>query len=352
MDENKIVSVDALEDNRSQDQKDKDYSTEEVAGDGADTVFKHKRIDRVETFEFNQWYTGSCVPHGFLTQLEYEGISKAREVSRLRAYRKRSNYPQAGSIAVDMYKQIKSGQSVDFLTPEGFNDKDANAMFYVRGDNLIAQDFKYFQYINKATGDLLLNNVPHDVANGKAIAIFIYATIEEYSKEFVEVIDNDLKKHNATVRHCVCIVPNGDFTQDGKRWLTVQDSAKFGGLGVRHLEYDEFFLGRTYFASKVYVGDKLPKPDAVYESEATVTCRFGQKNSAVLSLQKFLVQAGKLKKEYQTGYYGALTAKAVLWWQLEYWELFSETNDTEIPDLLNYDGKYWGKASVSIIKNL
>jgi hypothetical protein len=68
----------------------------------------------------------------------------------------------------------------------------------------------------------------------------------------------------------------------------------------------------------------------------------------VLALQKYLIKEGKLKPEYQTGYYGAITAKAVLWWQLEHWDRYDQQK-ANIPILLEYAGKYWGQGSIDIV---
>lgn len=343
--EEKIVSRDALIDTRPPELQAKDYSTEEVASASAVVPFQHKKIKKFSATEFNQWYVGSCVPHGFLTALEYEGIATP-DISRLRAYRKRSNYPQAGSIGADMFNQIRAGQSNDFATPERFNEAMATAMPYVAGVKLI-KGFTFYQYIDKATGRLLLENVPSDVAQGKAVPIFIYASEREWSAEYVEVKDN-ISLGNAEVRHCVCIVPNGDFTENGKRWLTVQDSAKFGNRGMRHVEYDKFFLTRTYFASKVYAdGTVPPVVPPVQLGKPLTPCAIGDRGNQVLSLQKFLIEDGKLKSEYATGYYGALTAKAVLWWQLEHWDRY----EVNVPQLLDWKGEYWGSGSIEIIKD-
>ena len=347
--EQKIVSNAALVDDRPQSLKDKDYSTEELASAGAPAVpFQNPKPLKPTATEYDQWYVGSCVPHGFWTQLEYEGLLPTGfKPSQLRSYRKRINYAGAGSIGTDMYDQIRGGQSGDFPTPAGFTESQATAMPYIPGDKII-KDFKYFQYIDKKTGAWLRENVPADVAIGKAVAIFIYATEEEWSKEYVEIKTPNLKIENASVRHCICIVPKGDFTENGKRWLAVQDSAKFGGRGFRYIEYDNFFMQRSYFMAKVYATGDLPQPEPVPVIGKPVdACEFGDKNDAVRALQKFLIDEGKLDAKYLTGYYGSLTAKAVLWWQLEHWEKFS----VNVPQLLDWAGKYWGSQSIAIIKS-
>jgi hypothetical protein len=343
MDE-KIISRDALPDNRPIAQQEKDYSTQEIVTASVPT-FVHDKIEKFTATEFNQWYVGSCVPHAFLTQLEYEGIATP-DISRLRAYRKRINYPGAGCIGVDMYNQIKSGQSNDFNTPEKFTEKMATAMTYIAGIKLI-KDFKFFLYQDKKTYEWLVDAIPADIAAGKAVTVFIYATEEEWEKEYVQVIDEDLQlTADAEVRHCVCLVPYGDFMKDGKRWLTVQDSAKFGKRGMRHVEFDRFLKSRLYFAAKVYATGNIPVPPVAVAGKPTTPCEQGDQNDAVLALQNFLIKEGKLEAQYATGYYGALTSKAVLWWQLAHWEKFTST----IPHLLELGGKNWGPQSINIIR--
>lgn len=344
MQDDKIRSVDALPDNRPIAEKNKDYSTQEIASATAIVPFQNKKLTKVTATEFNQWYVGSCVPHGFLTMLEYEGISTP-DISRLRAYRKRSNYPQAGSNGVDMFLKIQAGQSSDFPTPEKFREADATKMPYVEGWKNM-KEFSFFQYIDKSTGRYLPQNVPADIANGKAVAIFFWATEDEWEKEYVEATDNSVTLSNAEVRHCVCVVPYGDFTENGKRWLTIQDSAKFGKRGIRYVEFDTFFMNRTYFLATAYPKGAIPTPPVPPSlPKPTIACALGDKNGAVLNLQNFLIDEGKLSSEYATGYYGALTAKAVLWWQLEHWNQFTNT----VPELLKFAGNYWGQQSIDII---
>jgi hypothetical protein len=344
----KITSQDALPDSRPQSQREKDYSTQEIASAGEKVeVFKNKQIKKFTIAEFNQWYVGSCVPHGFITQLVYEGVITEEQAKGmfLRAYRKRINYPGAGSNGVDMYNQIKSGQSTDFPTPEKFREAMATAMPYILGTKLI-KDFTYFLYQDKKTYQWLADDIPADIAQGKAVSIFFFATDEEWSKEYVEVIDPDYKlTAESEIRHCVCLVPKGDFTKNGKRWLTVQDSAKFGKRGLRYVEFDSFLKSRLYFAAKVYANGTVPVPPVVITTRPTVPCKQGDRGSAVLELQAFLVKHGKLEAQYQTGYYGALTSKAVLWWQLEHWEKFT----SNIPQLLELGGQNWGPQSILTI---
>lgn len=338
----RIKSQSALPDTRPAKERSKDYIAEEITTQAV-VPFQNKQITELTATIYNQWYVGSCVPHGFYTQLEYEGIAP-KGMSQLRAYRKRTNYPQAGCIATDMYDQIRKGQSDDFATPLYFTEEDANDMPRVEGIELIP-DFKYFQYIS-STGGIQTDKAIADVAQGKAVAIYIYATTSEWSREYVTVRTPDLNISNASVRHCVCLVPKGDFTdRNGNRWLAVHDSAKFNN---RHLRYisEDFLYKRVYMAAKVYKEDDIPTPPPVDVGLPFIPCQKGDKGDKVLALQKFLIKKGTLKPEYATGYYGSLTSKAVLWWQLKNHQKFT----SNIPQLLEWRGDYWGKQSIDLIK--
>lgn len=355
----KIISQDALIDTRPDALKQHDYSRDELLTAGAEAVtpFQNDRPKKITIQEFNQWYVGSCVPHGFWTQLIYKGlVPKGKMPAFLRSYRKRSNYPGGGSIGSDMYDKIRDGQSFDFPTPEKFREAAANAMPYIKGDKVIG-DFRYYQYIDKATGKLTPEKIPADVALGEPVAIFIWATDAEWSQEYVEIkTANYPLDGNSEVRHCVCLIPKGDFTYKKKQWLAVQDSAKFGGRGLRYISYD-FLLKRSYFAARVEATGAAPDPVIppvvvppvvipAPTGKPLVAVELGDKGEDVRRLQKFLIDDGKLEAQYLTGTYGALTAKAVLWWQLEHWQKFT----AGVPQLLEWAGAYWGNQSIQIIK--
>ena len=343
-----IISNAALPDERAAVLRDRDYSAAELATAVAIEPFKHPKPTKLGATLFNQWYVGSCVPHGIWTMLEYEGIVPAGfNQSQLRSYRKRLNYPNPGAAGVDMLDKIRAGQSNDFATPVGFTEAQATAMPRVEGTKQIS-DFKYYQYIDKKTGELTLELVPADVAAGKAVAIFIYATEDEWAQEYVDIKSPNLDPGSAYVRHCVSIMPAGDFEENGVQRFAVHDSAQFGG---RHLRYisKEFFLKRCYFAVKAYKTAEIPQPTPAPApiGKPIDPCELGDRGDHVRALQQFLADQKKLDAQYVTGYYGAITAKAVQWWQLKHWERFIGG----VPVLLNFAGKYWGQQSIAIINS-
>lgn len=334
----------ALEDTRPQKERDKDYDDKELASAPGVVPFKHKKINRLLKSVYSQEYTSSCVPHAFLTQLEYEGIvlPKPDGLSQLLTYRKRQNYPHPGSNAVDIYERIKEGQTKNVMAPvrPKHTEKDANGLPYLKGEQLIPS-FLYFTITD-------YKKIPGYVSSGKAITIFIYASEEEWRKEYV-TIDGAVNFHTAPVRHAVCLVPDGDFQENGHNWLTVHDSAGFGG---RHLRYirEDFLMGRCYYASKVYKGTALPTPEPPVMVLPTEPCEFKQSSKAVQNLQAYLIKHNYLEPIYQTGYFGNLTAKALLEWQLVNANKFNYVRP--VRELLSLEGKYFGKMSIEVIKTL
>ena len=347
MEEEKVVSMSALPDTRPQADKDKDYIVDEIAADVAVVPFENSRIDVLTATVYNQWLVGSCVPHGIITQLEYEGLIPPNlSISQLRAYRKRLNYAQPGCIGPDMYDKIKHGQSNDFPTPAHFTENQATAMPYVAGDRLI-DDFNYFQY-KKEDGTWDVEQIVKDIAIGKAIAPFIYATDAEWAREYVDIITPNLALEGAEVRHCVCLIPSGDFTENGRQWVSVHDSAKFGGRHLRYVTY-EFLKKRLYFGAKVYKGAEIPVPPTPPHVDLPlVACEQGNKGENVLNLQEYLIEKGFLEKNYATSYFGAISAKALLWFQLFHHDKFS----SKIPEILGWGGKYWGPQSIKVVEEL
>ncbi len=253
----KIISNGALPDTRPDAEKAKDFNAADVMTAGAVPTFAHPKPLVLGATVYSQEYTSSCVPHGFYTQLEYEHIVPASGMSQLRAYRKRINYPNPGSDAVDLYTKIKNGQSVNSDAPvvPNMNDAMANLMQIVLGESLIA-DFNYYSFTDYAL-------VPAAVASGKAVAIFIYATEDEWAQEYVTVKTPNLNIQTAYIRHCVCIMPNGDFTENGQQWLAVHDSAGFANRHLRYISYD-FLLKRAYYASQVFIKGTIPPPPSFH----------------------------------------------------------------------------------------
>ena len=339
MDENLIMSNAAIPAEAPKTQ----FKDDEIAG-AADTPvepFKHKRVRELFASVFNQWYTSSCVFHAFLTSLEYLGIITKEEVkSQLLAYRKRGNYPAEGSIAYDAWDVIRAGVSPykDGPTADKMTEFAANMMNVIAGLPVLKELFNHFEITD-------YSRIAGYVAAGKPVPVFIYATKKEWSREYVEIQDASLRLVDAEVRHAVTLIPSGDFTEDGIKYFSVHDSAKFGNRHLRYVPLD-FILKRSYYAARLEKKDEpVVVPPPVVDRLPDVAVKLNDKGDNVLALQRFLFDQGKLEAQYITGFYGPLTAKAVLWYQLEKWEQFVGG----VPKLLEWKGEYWGDQSIATL---
>lgn len=318
------------------------YMDDEVAPPaGATSIvpFQNKKITKLGATEFNQWYTSSCVFHAFLTALEYEGIITKDELkSQLAAYRKRINYPNEGSVAYDAWDKIREGVIAydQAPTPEGMREAAANAMQIIKGDPVLKDRFNYFEITD-------YSKIAGYVAAGKAIPVFIFGTEAEWAQEYVDIKTPDLSIYEAYIRHAVVEIPKGDFTEKGVQRLSTHDSARFGKRHLRHVSND-FLMERCYYAARIERKEPvIVVPPPVVNRIPGIACKLNDRSDAVFALQRFLHDQGKLRSEYITGFYGALTAKAVLWYQLFNHDVF----DSSIPELLEVGGESWGPQSIA-----
>lgn len=264
-----IIPNGALPDPRPLELRKSDYKAQDLPALGVVTPFQHAKPTVLGATKYSQEYVGSCVLHMIYTQLEYEGICPATGMSQLRAYRKRANYPDPGTAAVDGYTKVRGGQSTnsEFPTKPNMTEAMATAMAYVTGTKLLPE-FNYYDFEGLAfwqpDGNADANHAAiRAVAAGKAVGMFIFATEEEWSQEYVTIKNPNLSIGNAYVRHAVVLMPNGDFTENGKQLLAVHDSAAFGNRHLRYIPVD-FFIKRAYYASQVFKKGEAPVPPAFH----------------------------------------------------------------------------------------
>ena len=99
-----------------------------------------------------------------------------------------------------------------------------------------------------------------------------------------------------------------------------------------------------YISGGFYYPVKVKKAKKITTIPST-RCRYGQRSHSVLDLQRFLTELGLLAPEHNTSYYGPITSKAVIEWQLS-------NLDTNPLLLIEWSGHYWGPASINKVKEL
>lgn len=230
-------------------------------------------------------------------------------------YNLRSNKPAAGMIGVEAFDIWKNnGLPLEQLVPsEKMTDAQMDAIVVEPYEKDVAKVFAIGGHIGIDNGDFeAVASVIQ--TTGKAVMVWFYFTSQEWSKEIPTIIDPNLNLESAN-RHSVAAVDY--FLFGGKKYLLVEDSAHFGGH-TYHLISEEFFKARNWFARYPMSfkfqepTPQVPKPSHNFKTPM----EFGQKNAEITALQDILKYEGLFPiNSSSTGYYGAITAKAVLSWQ-------------------------------------
>lgn len=329
------------EDTRSEAEKAKDWDSREIVlGSGTGSKITEIPID-----VHDQMRTSSCTAHAVLAMMEYNGVVH-NFISRFPLYRKRFNFPGEGSNATDLI--IKSHPS--FHSHGGLNLYDsinypnilteewANSLPFVIGED-ISGSFNYFTIRD-------WDELEHTVNSGIAVTLAFYSTVNEWSREYVEERDT-VTPSTAKVRHQITLIPKGAFRENGKLWFSVHDSAKFGGRFLRYATLD-FLKNRVIVQPQFAIPANIVEIPPVKVNKTIKPVKLNDRGQYVLNLQGFLAKKGFLENEYVTGFYGPITSKAVLWFQLYHHKKFSSS----IPELLKLKGEYFGPQSVQVAKKI
>lgn len=337
-----------VEDPRLQEAKDKDWAHEERAMAKPLGPFDHQQIKKSPYPYEHQWYTSSCTPHGVGLALAIERKADVGGYTRLApifVYRLRANYPSEGcwlQNVFDIYRNTGAPLFTTLPTPE--REAQANALTLSQAMYDEAAIFKGFNYytIKEKWNDI---NVLGDIAQmGHAVPILFYANRNEWSRDYPVILNPHLRSGEAEVSHCVTILPNSGFTKNGIKYLTIQDSAAFGGMSLRHLS-EEFVKARVFAAGywdKVVPLGSGAYPHYIFSTDLSV----GMQNDNVRAMQKLFIAEGLLANENATGYFGGKTLAALHAFQDKY---RSEILD---PNGLSKPTNTFGPASRAVANKL
>lgn len=331
------------EDIRSDKEKIKDWDSRELTL-GETTG---KKITKLPGKLYDQQGTSACTAHSFLTMLEYNKVL-AVDVSRFALYRKRFNYPGAGSNIIDLILKShpKFGalggltKFFDISHPSTLTEAWANSVPFLLGSTL-TDDFEY--YTAKDYADL-----ERTVNSGLAVSFGFYSTNAEWRREYVEERTVITNPFSAQVRHQATLIPGGAFRENGKLWFSVHDSAGFGGRFIRYVTL-EFLKNRKINNPIFAIPTNTPTPEPpLIDAKPLVAVSLESRGPDVLNLQSYLAKRGFLEAKHVTGYYGPLTSKGVLWFQLHHYAKMKST----IPELLDLKGHWWGPQSIEAVKKI
>lgn len=209
------------------------------------------------------------------------------------------------------------------------------------------------------------------ISSGYPVIILHFGDWDEYN--IVPSVKKVLKLEDAPIRHAICahdlIQHNGnDYIVMDDSWGVLNSAANdeyenklklrgqrllsrewinarcFGAAYIRDLTFS-FEPPKSYqFIKPLYF---IPWND-ITNAPSDPALNDGQRDE-VVELQKFLKAKGFFPQIPETGYYGALTAKAVKDWQVANWEKFYAINKQWTKDaLINLNGEVFGKLSIQI----
>lgn len=293
-----------------------------------------KRIKKLPFEAYDQQRTLACGAYG---ASHARRLETKEENFPLVWYRTRSNYPAGGMFIKEVLELIAYAKTFSFpkKLPAKLTEEFANKMELTPVIGTKDKTREYFS-IKPYDADAVFDAVN----NGYPVLFAFYSTISEWAEELVPT--DTVYIMTAPVRHYVVAIPNSLHQRDGHEWVSVIDSSRQGGLSLRHVRKDflekRMYLGGGFVRQAEFKKTKLP-------DLPTQRCQYGQRNDAVLALQKYLVSQTLMEERHTTGYYGNITANAVLRWQLD------NLLDVSYSELVYLEGKHWGPLSINAVIN-
>ncbi len=307
----------AVIDTRSESEKLKDFKFAELVASANPVEWKEKTNWRKFPI-FNQDGSGSCVAQ---TQAKELGIMRYLKdgvyvhFSATDIYQRRVNKPESGMGGPDARRVATEGVTLEILVPS--QDMSDGAMDDVRieaYERQVGEVFKVPNYIDLPTGDIdTIASVIQTTKKG--VMVWFFFKDDEWTEK------PSIKYPTLTVqtglRHSVCAV---DFLLiNGKKYLVIEDSwgTSHGAAGQRFISED-FFKARNWYASYL-TSFKFDLAMAKPTHTFIVDLVYGMQNKEVAALQDCLKFEGLFPNDRDsTGYYGAVTKKAVQDFQIRY----------------------------------
>lgn len=331
-----------IDDPRTPEEKQQDWLHEERVFPEAADPYGNAKITVSPYPYLNQNQTSSCVPHAVATALAIERVRDAGGSFVIPApiytYRQRANYPQAGTYPPEAFALMKNqGIPPAFALPTPQTEAEANAVMITAEEQAEAAPYKGKAYFSLETPNDI-DAMAHVTAQGHAMPICIFATYAEYAQPYPTIINPDLVPANALVRHEVCILPNSAFIQNGVKYVTIQDSAWFGGFKLRYLteSFVRLRVTNAGYWDSVQIQAGGPRPKYTFTHPLSV----GAKGEEVRQMQLLLISEGLLPTDCATGNFGGLTLAGVRLFQNKY------ADDILSPQGLSAPTRSWGPGCI------
>lgn len=321
---------------RPQFEKEKDYMFQEAVAAAAPVVWIEKDVNDWREFpEQDQVQSSTCVAQtikkiaGILLWLKEKTFVK---FSATPVYQARVNKPSGGMVGVDAFEiWRKEGVTLeDLVASDKMSEDEVDSAKVEAYERRVGEIFKIAGHIGINNGDF--DTVASVIQQtGKGVMVWFYFTSSEFgnkadkSKNFsIPVVKTPSLTIAQGSRHSITAVDF--FTYKGVEYILCEDSAHFGGVS-RRLITREFFNKRNWFVRypmnfSFEEGEALPIPPAQPKYRFTKVLEFSPTffvDEDVKHLQDILKYEGLFPTNIEsTGYYGAITAKAVYNWQVKH----------------------------------
>lgn len=305
-----------LPDDRTPEEKAKDYHISEVVTSNAAVTWETKKPEEVRQFPVqNQGGKSDCVAESRrkLYRIIF-WVNRALDLdfSSVELYRRRKNYPAPGMGAYDVMTLCREGgMTLNVLVPSDEKTTEAEANAYVlEPHNVdIAKVFTIPNELVFTPGDL---DVPAGTIQKtrKGVMAWYYFTAEEWSREVpVLIADMADERDPRALRHSIVLIEPAIY--QGKKGFWMEDSAHFGGISRRFIT-EEFHRKRNFWMS--YPINFQFEKGSVNDSRKP---RYVEND--VRSLQNCLKWEGLFPNNVEsTGVFGPITTKAVKDFQTKY----------------------------------
>lgn len=319
----------AVFDTRSQEEKLKDFKFEEIVASANPVDWKEKDWDDIRQFPvFDQNGSGSCVAQtmakllGILYWLKNNAYV---HFSATHVYQRRSNKPAGGMAGVNAFDIAKEGVTLEELVPsQKMTDGGMDGIQIPLYKKQVGEIFKIGNYVQIPVRDIeTIASIIQTTKKG--VMVWFYFKHDEWKKEVPTVKYPDLDLYGgSTARHSVTATDY--LLYKGKKAIVIEDSWGVStGNNGRRIITEDFFKARNWFAAYPidfkFEDGTLPSPTPSPKPKYTFNkdLKFGITDPDVKGLQDVLRYEGTFpKNSASTGYYGAVTSKALYDFQVKH----------------------------------
>ena len=338
---NPYIEQGAIIDTRTENEKQKDFSAKETIASFAPINWVEKSPSMWRKFPIqNQDGSGSCVAQ---TKKKMNGINVWLKTGRYvtfsasHTYQRRTNKPASGMGGFDVFEiERKEGVTLEEFAPSELMNDSQMDLVKVEGPALeVAKIFLGANHVGftPKSIDEVASTIQH---TGKGVMVWFYFNYQEWTDVPI-ILDTNLDLYApSTCRHSVTAV---DYClYNGKKALIIEDSwGDFNQWKGQRVITEDFYKVRNWYARyslgfKYEEGQPAPTPTPGHKftmpmefipltpsGEISNQLLHKKQMAEVVFLQDLLKKEGCLTISIaSTGYYGAITCKAVIAFQKKY----------------------------------